>query len=673
MIILSFVLAFIVMLAGFAFALLVAPPLALTIALSAIAALSLILVLVNTVAEKSFFKWIQSTSVAEKQAFTLHQKEEVRRSFDETLGKLTKLRHLTSVYAVLVVICALATAILGGFALTIFKPLAVLLTFWAGVLLLSVIIRAKKPKPFKPEADDVILSREEYPIIYSLADRAAEQLGCRKKLTIIMIPNCNASMLRTKDTNYIILGSILLSILNDDELYCVFLHELSHASAKHAALFREREYGERVNAIHSSAEGGPYKVLKALFAGFDIRYYFNLQFFEFASSVVLEEDADADVARYGDRAAGASVMLKLAYDTKYSFESDAYDFEPFFAPEEHPLHATRDMATKFKARIVEMHATWDELIYKEILANNASHPTTRMRLEALGYDKAELVLDGGSPEYLAEVDAAVGLIDKALYEQNKDSFAEGHKKGYLSALAEVEKWESDGKPVIAGKYEDVVSALMYVGRVSEGEELCDRAIEALPETSSAFAIFKKASLLICRYDHAGVDLMYRAIELNHNYIEEGLNLIGSYLCFTGNEEELRDYRARSVEIAQKDVDESSKLDYLAKTDKLTRDDMPSEMLEDILSYMHSLDEKGIINRVFLVKKTVSESFFASVFVVHFYGGTDEERRDIMHGIFRYLDSYPVEKQFALFDYFEYPDVKIEKIEGSLVYEKNKNP
>ncbi|MBQ5834012.1 MAG: hypothetical protein IIW36_04280 [Clostridia bacterium] len=45
----------------------------------------------------------------------------------------------------------------------------------------------------------------------------------------------------------------------------------------------------------------------------------------------------------------------------------------------------------------------------------------------------------------------------------------------------------------------------------------------------------------------------------------------------------------------------------------------------------------------------------------------------MHGIFRYLDSYPVEKQFALFDYFEYPDVKIEKIEGSLVYEKNKNP
>jgi hypothetical protein len=364
-------------------------------------------------------------------------------------------------------------------------------------------------------------------------------------------------------------------------------------------------------------------------------------------------------------------MLKLAYDTKYSFESDAYDFEPFFAPEEHPLHATRDMAAKFKARIDEMHELWDELIYKEILANNASHPTTRMRLEALGYDKAELILGGGSPEYLAEVDAAVELMDKTLYEQNKEGFAEGHQKRYLTALAEVEKWEGDGKPVIAGKYEDVVSALMYLGRVSEGEELCDRAIASLPETSSAFAIFKKASLLIWRYDHAGVDLMYRAIELNHNYIEDGLSLIGSYLCFTGNEEELRDYRARSVDIAQKDVDESSKLDYLSRTDKLTRDDMPPEMLEDILSYMHSLDEKGIINRVFLVKKTVSESFFASVFVIHFYGGTDEERRDIMHGIFRYLDSYPVEKQFALFDYFEYPDVKVEKIEGSLVYEKRK--
>lgn len=668
MLILSFVIASVIVLASFAFALTVTPPLALTVALSALTALSLLLLLANLISKRSFFKWVQGSSVAEKQNYARRQKEEVRRSYEETLGRLTRLRSLIGAYSLLLILCAIATAILGGIVLTVIKPIAILLALWAGTLLFAVVSRAKRSKPFSPDKTDIILPREDFPRIYALADRAAEQIGYRKSITVLIGPNCNASVLNTKDHCYVLLGSILLSLLNDDELHCVFLHELSHVSQKHSALYREREYAARIDEIHSFA---PYKLISLLFIGFDVRYFFNISIFDFASSVIHEEDADSDVARYGNARAGASVMLKLAYDTKYSFECDAYDFEPFFAPEEHPLNATRDIAARFKAKIIERHEFWDELIYKEILANNASHPTARMRLESLGFDRAELMLGGGSPEYLAEVDAAVELCDKTLYEQNKDSFAEGHKEGYLSALEEVERWEAEGKPVVAGKYEDVVSALMSIGRVSEGVELCDRAIEALPETSSAFAIFKKASLLLWRYDHAGVELMYRAIELNHNYTEEGLNLIGSYLCYTGNEEELSDYRERSVDIAQKDVDEGSKLGYLARTDKLSRDDMPPEMLEDILGYMHSLDQNGIIKRVFLVKKTVSESFFASVFVLHFWGGTDEERGNIMHGIFRYLDSYPVEKQFALFDYFEYPDVKLDRIEGSLVYEKNK--
>ena len=44
----------------------------------------------------------------------------------------------------------------------------------------------------------------------------------------------------------------------------------------------------------------------------------------------------------------------------------------------------------------------------------------------------------------------------------------------------------------------------------------------------------------------------------------------------------------------------------------------------------------------------------------------------MHKIFRFLDSHPTEWQFSLFDYFEYPEVKVEKIEGSLVFSKENN-
>ena len=94
------------------------------------------------------------------------------------------------------------------------------------------------------------------------------------------------------------------------------------------------------------------------------------------------------------------------------------------------------------------------------------------------------------------------------------------------------------------------------------------------------------------------------------------------------------------------------------------------MREQILSYILSVGE-GIIRRVYLVRKTINESFFTSAFVIHFYGGTDETRAEIMHKIFSYLDSYPVDWQFSLLDFFECRGVRLDRIEGCLIYEKPK--
>lgn len=674
MLILSFVLAFVIMLPAFAYALMTAPWVILSIVLGALTIMPLIMLLANLLSKNSFLRWVNETSIADKQKYFLEHKEEARRSFDATLDKLTKLRRATYIYSAALILGAVASSLLGGLLLPFAKPATVLFVVWSGILIFSVLCRSRKVKQYTLEKDDIVITREQYPEIYALADRAAKTLGCNKKLTIILIPNCNASILRTDKENFVLLGVGLLSLLCEDELYCVFLHELSHASEKHSALFRERAYAERVNALHSDTRGP--KALAALFfIGFDVRYFFNITLFEVAASLLLEEDADRDVVRYGNAEAGASVMIKLAYDTRYGWESDAYDFEPFFAPEEHSLHATREIIAKFKARMEERSEFWDELIDKEILANNASHPTTKMRLEALGYNKAEILSKCGAPAFACEVEAAIDLVDARLYELHKDEYKERRKESYLEPLETIEKWQADGSPIVAGKYEDAVSALMFIGRVSEGEEICQKAIDTLDANSIAFALFKKASLMLARYEFEGVELMYKTIELNPNYMDEGLDLIGNFLCLTGRESELIEYRKRAVEIAQKNEDETAKTAYLSKSDRLTRDDMPTEMLEDILAYMHSLDAKGIINRVFLVKKTVSDSFFASVFVIHFWGGTDDDRQEIMHGIFRYLDSYPVDRHFSLFDYFEYPDLKLEKIEGSIVYDKkeNKNP
>ena len=146
-------------------------------------------------------------------------------------------------------------------------------------------------------------------------------------------------------------------------------------------------------------------------------------------------------------------------------------------------------------------------------------------------------------------------------------------------------------------------------------------------------------------------------------------MIGQFFCMTGREKELQEYRERARQMAQRDKDEYSQAGVLSKRDKLGADQMPDGMLENILEFIHSIDE-GIIKNIYRVRKTVTESFFVSVFVIHFWGGTDEQRGEIMHKIFRYLDTYPVDWQFSLFDYADHTDIPFEKIEGSLVWTKN---
>ena len=104
----------------------------------------------------------------------------------------------------------------------------------------------------------------------------------------------------------------------------------------------------------------------------------------------------------------------------------------------------------------------------------------------------------------------------------------------------------------------------------------------------------------------------------------------------------------------------------------SNDELPHNCIynfDDVLNYIKSIDESGVLRKVYLVKKVINEQFSGTVFVLHFYGGTDRQQEDIYHEIFRYLDSYPCDINFALFDYFSCRNVDFEKIEGSLIYEK----
>ncbi len=79
--------------------------------------------------------------------------------------------------------------------------------------------------------------------------------------------------------------------------------------------------------------------------------------------------------------------------------------------------------------------------------------------------------------------------------------------------------------------------------------------------------------------------------------------------------------------------------------------------------------KGHLQQVYLVHETVNESYATSSFVLRYkIGTTEEEQGEIYDEIFRYLDDYPVDWEFALYDYEPSMEKPLAKVPGACIYE-----
>lgn len=619
----------------------------------------------NVIAAKVYIGRINNAKVADMQSKMLRQRQLAQEASGKLLSKLQSIRHLASGYTFVIWLFGVCAALFAGM-MTYETAHSYAFILYAGLLFHTAYSRIYKPIPPEINPNAPILNRVEYPRIYATVERAAKALDLQGDITVLLSMDCNASILRDGNRYYLQIGIVLLNIISEEELHAICLHEFSHVADKNRAHDFEMKYGAWV-----SEEGKRSRLTRfagKLFLFFDAHYLFNHMIYSYATSVVRESEADRDMLLCGNPKAAASALLKLSYDDKFRWEDGVKNEAPMFEPEEPDPHFLSTRIAEFKEAIDKRHTDWDAMVELEILPNNASHPTLKMRLETLGIERAELVEDTDCEAYREELKKALAYADKKFLEGWTD-YAGARKESYLEPLAEVTAWEEAGRPVIAEGFGDILANLHQLGRHEEAEALCERAIAELDENSSPLAYFQKGCMLLYRYDEAGVDLIYHAMKTNHNFVEDGLQILGTFFCMTGREKELLEYRARAQQMAQQDKDEYSKTGYLAKGDKLSAERLPEGMLEDILAFIQSVDE-DIIKNVYLVRKTINENFFTSAFIIHFWGGTDEQRWGIMHKIFRYLDTYPVDWQFSLFDYANIPNMKFDKIEGSLVWSKS---
>ena len=460
----------------------------------------------------------------------------------------------------------------------------------------------------------------------------------------------------------------LLTLLSEEELYAVLLHEFAHVAPGMHLAYKVNRYSAR---LESTVGDSIYlSVAKQMFLLPDSIYSFEHLLYSYASSVISESNADRAMLCCGSKERVASALLKLYYSDMDEWESDTREGNNSYEHEELPHDFLRSMIAETEKHIDERRDAWNEYARVEILANNATHPTLRMRLDALGVTDYCAGDSSKSPALDSECQKAILLLEKKIYDEISPTYAETRQRFYLDPLAKVEAWEAAGKPLIAEEYGDIVNALLALCRINDLMELCDRAIKELPDSAALYAYFIRGSQLLHSFDPAGIELMYHAVENNKNFIDEGMEMIGTFCCITGRKEELEHYRSRVVELAQKQHDEYDRINYIGKNDRLSAEQLPDGMLDGILAHIKAADESNIVEKIRLVRKTVSDDFFSSMFIIEFIPDADEDAvGNVMHKTFMYLDTCS-DWQFSLLGYDDL-DINAKKavnaIPGTVVY------
>jgi len=511
------------------------------------------------------------------------------------------------------------------------------------------------------------VTTEDYPVIYGLARKAAEAVGYNKEIKVSINAGFNAGIGTDDNCCLLQLGVLLINSLTQDELYAVLLHEFAHLNA---SSFYDKN-GNFYRWLSPPCLILPSeKLTKYMYDYLGTVWQFNYDMYAYSCSIMIETESDKTMALCGDAKIAASALIKLYYYNMYDWEKGTYDTVSPFVAEQYDRGMVKRELDAFGKAMENRAEFWNKLAEKEIISRSTTHPILRMRLETLGVSDIKVVKAALKESYKLEQAKSIEYVEDLITKnfETEEKYSEVREREYLGPKKRIEEWEEAGRPIVAEDYADIISDLRSLGRNIEAHKIAEQAMEVLDDAALHNAYFMYGAFLLHSFNDDGLEYVYEAVESNFNYIHEGMNLVGAYCCMTGNEDRLEEYRQRVNVYGQDLEDKYEKTGYIMKEDTLTAEKLPDSMLEDILSFINTVDE-GMIDRIHLVRKVITEDFFTSAFVITFLPEAEEKQMHrIMHKIFSYLDTCG-DWQFSLFMNCDVPMASIIAVEHSLVYER----
>lgn len=519
---------------------------------------------------------------------------------------------------------------------------------------------------------DALIPTSELPILHEMARKAAKTAGVKGTVRIEITCDCECDANRIGNTCVVFLGTRLLAVLTKEELEQALL--LSFAVLSRPNLNRQVFRRYRLGMLGDADVRAETFAFDLFFSYADAYLEWSYELYVMAFKRYLKRLAYACIHQSGDAERTVSFLAKRAFWRYFVFEFIRFVPKPFHAEPTPPTHYEQDICAGFWTACRTRHTAWLSMMERQI-------PVEGDRDYCFRDERTMVDPDGRIPVRIEDfsADSPYGqevlsvirdIADGRLHHADAEQYARAREREYLEPLRTVEAYEAAPDGYSTHELSPVINAYRDTGRFDKAEAICDDILarETNP-FAMAHAMYFKGMCQIHRYESEGIDLIYRAIDLNKNYMKDGFEMVEDYCALAGLADEYAAcIRRADLQTKAHGANQESAA-YLAATDHLVREEELGGMLPDILSYMEGVAD-GCLREIYLVRKVVSEDFFTSVFVINFdYGVPDAQMREVYSAIFNYLDAYPVDWQFSLFVYDRETERAVKRIEGSLVWAK----
>ena len=541
----------------------------------------------------------------------------------------------------------------------------VIITIAATLSLYSMICMS-----FSVENEDIPgkeVFQSEFPFIMSCIREITDKYGSKRRIRLFAADEGMMTTFIYRGDYCVVLGVEAAALMNKDEFRQIMIQGVAFWEERGAKTFIKlrgsiQKWGRRASGFQKA--WNLCRNFVNIGAGHEFAAFFK------NSGLAMEARADKATAEIGDRKAFASALVKTRMLALYKDEPD--NGIRIFESELPENSFESKIIRGFKERFKEQKELWKDVVKREIPYPLDKTPTVYTRIKNIGIDDFDISFDGDEPEYSCEIKKLVKIEDDIVYDTLKDHYYDRRKAAYLNSFQIADEYlkRGYGKKLEIQDYIEIGNAFEDIGKISEAINVYDRGLSKYPDNANL--LFFRGAIYLGQYDDRGLEMVFRALKSNENFIEQGFNLIERFCLKMGFNDRLEKYMEYSDGFYDHRYNDYSAVSYLTEKDRLSAHDIDSESYKEIMDYIFSVDN-GRISKIYIVKKTVNKELYTNIFCIKPIDEVDEASwAELLHKIFLKLDVRP--EQYTLFCLRELPEYEniVKKVEGSCVYSREKS-